>query len=552
MRQILPYLKNKTAPILCAALLVTGCGGGGGGSSGGGDGDTTSSTPNTKEFSPDCSGAKCGASGNSYTGNGVGIWRYTNSGSGTQRVNATLQNVKNKDITVILTNETPNSISFAPPSQSVALPKYSQAVEDETDRTNHIPQIIRDFDVTPLLVEGQNDEGDEDVSVRNIQKSENIGDVRSWLVQPKNTFESRSTKLVKQSLLNGWTINFWIEQSEAAKVSDALLNDMKNTFTSMYSTISDTAGKPWGTQPYSGFITANEKTVNIVFVNFDNDHSPYGLMGYFWSLNNFKKSAGSCNIYASTSSELLKCSNEALVVFIDTETLYLDGLRGENSVKSTLAHEFTHLVSFYERSLKLQVTDEVFFGEMTAMMMEDIVADKTDPLVIFHDIKDRHKRWLIGDHNCDFINWDSTACSSVYNYSSAGSFGAYLLRTYGIDFYKKLLKKKENGTAGMIGKVIKEQSSSDNFSRAVQRWGASIALIPSNIAPAKFGYPERYESGITLYDFDDATNRALPSSWGTLNAYGHYAVARQSSSDTFSEEFRVPSGVSVTIVVKNP
>lgn len=90
-------------------------------------------------------------------------------------------------------------------------------------------------------------------------------------------------------------------------------------------------------------ISPSTQSLNIVLVNLTPDSKPYGLLGYFFGANNFLKTSS-------------PNSNESLVVFLDTETIYVhkdlaDKEQGIVDSLLALSHEFVHMINFYERTV---------------------------------------------------------------------------------------------------------------------------------------------------------------------------------------------------------
>jgi hypothetical protein len=90
---------------------------------------------------------------------------------------------------------------------------------------------------------------------------------------------------------------------------------------------------------------------------------------------------------------------------------------------------------------------------------------------------------------------------------------------------------------------------------ALRNWGASIAMFPATTAPKGFGYPARFnDNGFNLEAFDGNAYRQyrnLPtSSPATLAPNAHFPFLRKTEKNIYNESFVVPTGVSVSIVVK--
>lgn len=541
---------SKTAIALALGAVLAGCGGGGGGGPSGPSSQLTAA----------CSGTACGAANaTTYSGQGVGVWSYTNTTQAEQQIPVGLTNLGSKQVTLIYTNNGDASVpmpalTLTPPAATTATAQKSLSAAPAT--VNRIPERIRNF--KPRLTAA-------DMQARQSIKPQAaailpVGSQRSWFVQPGDShIEARQATLRRQASVptptGTRTINVWLEDSEydAAKVSDAMLDTLLQRFTSgsdaVYPLITGLSGEPWGAHSYSDLIDP-EQPLDIVFVNFVPDRTPYGLLGYFWSLNNFKQDPANPD---------LKYSNQSLSFYMDTETLYLDPAEGMTNQISTLSHEFVHMTNFYRRSVQLSKpgTDyafDTFLEEMSAMMGEDIVAQRVTPG--FNSIASgRVPSWLSrSGFNCDPAAWSADTAAPCFGYDVNGSLGAYLVRQYGVGFYKQLLSNTTStDSLQVLGNAI-QQAGGPTLPVAVQRWGANIALLPAD-SPSGFGWPARTEQGFTLAAINGsslASSRVLPTTVPVnLNARGHFPFLRQPDAQgTYQEQLRVPAGSTLTAVVR--
>nr|WP_216294497.1 hemagglutinin [Delftia acidovorans]MCA1069494.1 hypothetical protein [Delftia acidovorans] len=541
---------SKTAIALALGAVLAGCGGGGGGGPSGPSSQLTAA----------CSGTACGAANaTTYSGQGVGVWSYTNTTQAEQQIPVALTNLGSKQVTLIYTNNGDASVpmpalTLTPPAATTATAQKSLSAASAT--VNQIPERIRNF--KPRLTAA-------DTQARQSIKPQAaailpVGSQRSWFVQPGDSrIETRQATLRRQASVptptGTRTINVWLEDSEydAAKVSDAMLDTLVQRFTSgsdaVYPLITGLSGEPWGAHSYSNLIDPDQP-LDIVFVNFVPDRTPYGLLGYFWSLNNFK---------ADPADPDVKYSNQSLSFYMDTETLYLDPAAGMTNQISTLSHEFVHMTNFYRRSVQLSKpgTDyafDTFLEEMSAMMGEDIVAQRVTPG--FNSIASgRVPSWLSrSGFNCDPAAWSADTAAPCFGYDVNGSLGAYLVRQYGVGFYKQLLSNTTStDSLQVLGNAI-QQAGGPTLPVAVQRWGANIALLPAD-SPSGFGWPARTEQGFTLAAINGsslASSRVLPTTVPVnLNARGHFPFLRQPDAQgTYQEQLRVPAGSTLTAVVR--
>ncbi|MXN27256.1 MULTISPECIES: hemagglutinin [Delftia] len=541
---------SKTAIALALGAVLAGCGGGGGGGPSGPSSQLTAA----------CSGTACGAANaTTYSGQGVGVWSYTNTTQAEQQIPVGLTNLGSKQVTLIYTNNGDASVpmpalTLTPPAATTATAQKSLSAAPAT--VNRIPERIRNF--KPRLTAA-------DMQARQSIKPQAaailpVGSQRSWFVQPGDSrIEARQATLRRQASVptptGTRTINVWLEDSEydAAKVSDAMLDTLLQRFTSgsdaVYPLITGLSGEPWGAHSYSDLIDP-EQPLDIVFVNFVPDRTPYGLLGYFWSLNNFKQDPANPD---------LKYSNQSLSFYMDTETLYLDPAEGMTNQISTLSHEFVHMTNFYRRSVQLSKpgTDyafDTFLEEMSAMMGEDIVAQRVTPG--FNSIANgRVPSWLShSGFNCDPAAWSADTAAPCFGYDVNGSLGAYLVRQYGVGFYKQLLSNTTStDSLQVLGNAI-QQAGGPTLPVAIQRWGANIALLPGDV-PSGYGWPARTEQGFTLAAINGsslASSRVLPTTVPVnLNARGHFPFLRQPDAQgTYQEQLRVPAGSTLTAVVR--
>lgn len=541
---------SKTAIALALGAVLAGCGGGGGGGPSGPSSQLTAA----------CSGTACGAANaTTYSGQGVGVWSYTNTTQAEQQIPVGLTNLGSKQVTLIYTNNGDASVpmpalTLTPPAATTATAQKSLSAAPAT--VNRIPDRIRNF--KPRLTAA-------DMQARQSIKPQAaailpVGSQRSWFVQPGDSrIEARQATLRRQASVptptGTRTINVWLEDSEydAAKVSDAMLDTLLQRFTSgsdaVYPLITGLSGEPWGAHSYSDLIDP-EQPLDIVFVNFVPDRTPYGLLGYFWPLNNFKQDPANPD---------LKYSNQSLSFYMDTETLYLDPAEGMTNQISTLSHEFVHMTNFYRRSVQLSKpgTDyafDTFLEEMSAMMGEDIVAQRVTPG--FNSIANgRVPSWLShSGFNCDPAAWSADTAAPCFGYDVNGSLGAYLVRQYGVGFYKQLLSNTTStDSLQVLGNAI-QQAGGPTLPVAIQRWGANIALLPGDV-PSGYGWPARTEQGFTLAAINGsslASSRVLPTTVPVnLNARGHFPFLRQPDAQgTYQEQLRVPAGSTLTAVVR--
>jgi hypothetical protein len=473
-----------------------------------------------------CNGASCGSSLTEYNGTNTSIWSYKNSGTDDVNLKISINATLNKEITIVYTNEGSNYVTMPFIYINQALKNEIYPYEEEIFEFRE-PDFMRDE--PPALIKQVIDPN---LSQEPSFKVWSEGAQYNWYVAYGTAF--RPSTLRKQLNVNGRTINIWVEDSEYAngKMSAAKIDYIASNVGSVYTNVVSIAGEPWGPHQASNLISSDQP-LDIVFFN-----SGPQIGGYFHTINSYRKTSSSN-------------SNEAVAIFICTR-----GAGSERPTLGVIAHELTHAIDFYQRfAVKNDGSQfSAFLGEMRAVMMEDVISGK----ISYNRAASRYKDWLSTPlYQQEFSDWKYSDPSS---YAVASSFGSFLLRQYGVDFYKTLFKTYSGLSdyrakeIDVLDKAIKVYDSG-GLAKAVRNWGASIAMFPATTAPEGFGYPKRLnDNGFDLEAFDADSYRSsrklLASSPSTLAPNAHFPFLRKTTNNAYVESFVVPSGVSVSIVVK--
>ncbi|WP_026262890.1 M30 family zinc metallopeptidase [Chitiniphilus shinanonensis] len=551
--------------LLSAVLL--GCGGGGGGGGGGGDPGLPPTTG--AALSVDCSGANCQATdAGTYAGSGVGLWRYTNTTNGQVNVPISIAGLNDRStVTLIYTNQggmpvslpAPPAADFAPTPRAAAVAAFAEDTADS--RANRIPSMVRNFDAKARMGSAPSRALASRRLLAAAPHSAAVNDKRDWFIsQNDNSITTRTATLQRKVTADdGRVVNIWVEDSEYgdSKFSAARVEQFAQRFAvgsqSVYSMVTRLAGQPWGPHSYPDLLIPANQELDIVFVNFDRNNRPYGMIGYFWSNNNF---------FVDPSVQYGEYSNESLSFYMDTETVYwAPGEEGVQIQLSTLGHELTHMINFYQRGVLMSDPNssafydfETFLEESTALMTEDIIGLNLDPT--FNSLRDASfADWLnSGLNNCSYPDWNGEPNTPCFSYSIAASFGGYLLRQYGIDFYKGLLRNRSSTDSLVVLDDAIRQAGGPGFAEALRRWSTMAALLPATGVPAGFGLPLRQEQGFTLPavngpDFDFAVRwpTTRPS---VLKPYALFPVRRAPANGVYKEVVPVPINTTLSVVIQ--
>ncbi|MDR1976045.1 MAG: hypothetical protein LBQ18_03540 [Campylobacteraceae bacterium] len=466
---------------------------------------------------------------------GVNVCGYKNSGSDNAYLDISLSDIADKDITIVFTNEGDTDVSLPfIRVETLLRDEIRQNKERESaDAFKYISGVIKDFKPAELAEQNSGI----NLSPQPSYKVWFEGNKSSWNIHSDFAVQggtSREATLVKQLTVLGRTINIWVEDSEFGSIDYEKIDDIASSIDTVYTNVVSIAGEPWGVHNASNLIPSGQP-LDIVFVKLSD------VGGYFWPRDNYKNTT-----YPN--------SNEALAIMIDTDTLHLGG---KLITLGSIAHEITHAINFYQRFVRMgsDAAFGNFLNEMTAIMMEDIVAKK----ISYNGVGGRYKSWLNASlYHLDVTEW---MYADSRSYDIAGSFGAFLLRQHGTDFYKTLLKTRSDlsindthaKSVNILDKAVKAYNG-EGLGLALRNWGASIAMFPISATPQGFGYPARSDNGIELEAFDGSVYkqyRNLPTSSPlTLTAHAHFPFLRKTSSATYKETFIVPKGVSVSVIVQ--
>lgn len=530
------------------AVLLGSCGGGGGGGSSSNTGGTTAGTcqVNPASSTPFTTGTALPlATINNYTGSNTGIWSASNTNSTDASVTVDLNSVAGKNVTLVWTNTTAQSSSSAPKSAS----SYIEGGSGNDLAAGLHKRIAEDKARMRQALIPASSNSNTELQKLTVKAAYALNDSRNW-------YESANSKTIdttlhsQGSLSSGNKLNIWVQNSEwnasggSYKVSQSSVDTLRDKFATSQTGIFDmvtnvSGGKPWGTTAYTNLIGASQD-IHIVVTNFDSNQTPMGLLGYFHGMNNYLKST-----YSN--------SNEALVFFIDSETLA--STLYQDKMVSVLAHEFVHMINFYERDLENTGFD-TWLEETSAMMMQDILDTRLSNT--YHNLRDVwFPNWLgYGAYNCRLTDYIEDYYNDCFSYDIGGSYGGFLLRQYGLGFYKNLMQSTSGNSITAMDTAIKQTDATSSFTQSLQRWGASIALLDINKLPAGYGYPAKTESvnsvSYTLKAIngpDFANDRCIDPVPANLVAYGHAAQTFTSTASNFYRKVLVPPGVTLTVIV---
>ena len=280
----------------------------------------------------------------------------------------------------------------------------------------------------------------------------------------------------------------------------------------IYDWITAIFGDPWGPHNIDVLIPPQAAgEIHLLLFDIDGDGLPRGrdarVVGFFQGLHNFLRAGNP---------PLVQGSNERLMLFLDSPVLTQD----PNAIMGTLAHEFQHLIHFYQKEIARGGEGETWLNEMASEMAEDLVADKLGidgPRgVASHDATagDSDNRFgRLPEYNryndIQVTAWDGT----LANYSITYALGAYLARNYGgAELFSRIVRSERSGIEAVEG-ALRELGHEVTFPQLLANWAAANLLSDNNKAPV----PYRYNPGTWSTSRAGATTFRL----GSINLYNY-------------------------------
>ena len=343
----------------------------------------------------------------------------------------------------------------------------------------------------------------------------------------------------------------------------------------VYDWVTNIVGVPWGAHASISHIPAEAAShISILLYDIDDDNSTSGgVIGFYWAKDNYLKTA-------------LPSSNGCLMFYLDAVLLATpEGETWESTdywpqdLVSCLAHEFQHMVNYYQkRMVHAGSSSQTWLNELASMACEDLLATKLQvdgPRGVFYadgtaggsDNTQGRLPLYVFWPEAPVTSWWSGS-SALISYSMNYAFGAYLMRNFGgANFIRNLVQNEFTDTRA-VTEALTTGGYDEDFSSVLRKFGISTLLSDSTTPP---GTKQQYNFGGYVTDNLGGVDFSL----GSINMYnysysgyvGPYLYEGDDmywlyeTSNTFSEmgwgltglvtrSIHVPPGVDTTIVVK--
>ncbi len=305
----------------------------------------------------------------------------------------------------------------------------------------------------------------------------------------------------------------------------------------IFDLVTNAFGDPWGSHPYSNLVSGAERNVHVLLYDIEGDgefpenpgEDESRIVGFFYGVDNFTDEPG----------------NRLVMFHLDAALFGQEDTSPPGpwsitdywpaQVVSTLAHEFQHMIHFYQRGIvspdgSLDGSFQVWLNEANSMMAEDLVAEAIEndgPRGVAYtdgsagsvgNSSGRLPGYNAVGSLTDLTGWTN----SLDNYSISYAFGAYVGRVYGAQFFTNLFADNvasgssfelQYTTAAIARTASAMGSETVDFAEILRRWGVAYLVSDDTNVPVQY----RINRG----DWFTSTAGSETYRLGSINAYNY-------------------------------
>lgn len=242
--------------------------------------------------------------------------------------------------------------------------------------------------------------------------------------------------------------------------------------------------------------------VNILLYDIGNDYSSSnasGVIGYFSSKDYYERRPS-----ATGNEKPLRYSNEGKFFYIDapfcnynssaTGSYKFGGTGGvSQTVISTLFHEFQHMINFGNKVIEGGVSDNPsWHNEMLSMLAEDLMAQQLGLDAKENVAANRIPLFNRAYYNSGLTEYLKDTGKSIYSYSTAYAFGAWIAREYGGPaFIENMSKNAKTGMDSITDAIY--ATTGESVSPLVLYKKFIQACVYRNTFAQTYRYPTLYK-----------------------------------------------------------
>jgi|GEM_PF-6831665 len=316
-----------------------------------------------------------------------------------------------------------------------------------------------------------------------------VGDIETYNAYNQNNIQAKLVSKNTVDTANGKrNLELWVDTKENEFINNNILIELiqklflkEGLENDIYDLVTDIYGSEWGKNDYSNLLDPDDNTIKILFYDIDSDGEPN------------KGSAFTVGFYDMSNNSIDNFTNKGLWFFMDSKIISNPNFF-EYSF-STLAHEFQHMINFYQRNVLEGKATPVWLDEGLSMVAEDFLADflyikgprgvkqeqdkaydYTDGSIEIENYINRVIDYLL-EPSLKHDKWYSGS-KVINSYSLNYMYLAYLVRNFGgVNFIKKLMNSNFTDPYEIINDALIDYK--ENYYTTLQKWG--IATLLSNI-----------------------------------------------------------------------
>lgn len=270
----------------------------------------------------------------------------------------------------------------------------------------------------------------------------------------------------------------------------------------VYDWVTAIFGAPWGPHASEFFISAEQAgLIHILLYDLDNDGPPtpgdsVRTVGQFFAKDNYLRDPQHAD-------PAVRISNERLMFYVDAVFLASPSGaswevtdRGPSLVLTALAHEFQHMIHFYQKRVLRDAVSETWLNEMSSEVAEDLLAGKlrvdAGPRGVAHDDPTAGAPGITAGRLPLYNRYNNiqvTAWRGILpNYSINYALGAYLARIHGgAALFGDIVRNGESGVAA-IEAALAARGAGRSFGDVLVDWGIANLLSDDTGAPERWRY----------------------------------------------------------------
>ena len=268
-------------------------------------------------------------------------------------------------------------------------------------------------------------------------------------------------------------------------------NDIHDWVTAIY-------GEPWGPHSHENLIPPEAAgEIHILLFDIEGDGAPEPgecrIVGFYWGLH---------NLLRNPEVPYTRISAERLIFFMDSVFMALpEGPTWEvtdrrpSIVISTLAHEYQHMIHFYQKPILRDARSETWLNEMASEVGEDLIGDKlkvNGPRGVAYDDPTAgmpgNERGRLPYYNLFNDIQVTTWGGKIANYAVNYALGAYLARTYGgAELFSEIVQSDSSGVAA-IEAALTAAGHELTFGEVLADWAAATLLSDNTAVPSRYRY----------------------------------------------------------------